>query len=308
MAEGKNTLGLFVGAGGMSLGLEQAGHRVIAGVDVWDDALDTYRHNHASVGLQADMHSMEPADLPIFPNQVELIAGGPPCKGFSLAGKRDTDDDRNKLVKRFLDYVEYYEPDAVLMENVVGILSMDTGDGEEVTEYVHRRLSEMGFTSEHRVLDATDYGVPQKRSRVFFLGIRDGEPTFPEPTTPETKQSVSDVLDRDFTGLPNHTFTNHQESTIEKIADTEQGESVYDSYSEAWYRLEPDEPSITVKENHNAPFVHPWEDRVGTPRECAAIQTFPDDYEFKGSKSAVLKQIGNAVPPKLGRVVSETLK
>lgn len=301
-----NTLDLCVGTGGLSLGLEQAGHRVIAGVDVWDDALDTYRHNHASVGLQADMHDTEPSELPLSKNQVDLVAGGPPCKGFSLAGERDESDDRNRLVKRFLDYVDYFEPDKVLMENVVGILSMDTGDGQEVTEYIHSRLDKMGYYSAHRTLDATDYGVPQSRRRVFFIASTDRAVSFPRPTTEHSVQAVGPELDRDFTGLPNHNLTNHQQSTIDKMADLDYEESVYD-YGEAWKRLHPDKPSITIKENHGAPFVHPSEDRVGTPRECAAIQTFPDEYEFLGTKSSVLKQIGNAVPPALAKAVGQSL-
>lgn len=302
----KNCLDLCVGAGGISLGLEQAGHRVIAGVDVWDDALDTYRHNHASVGIQADIHDTEPSELQLSKNQVDLVAGGPPCKGFSLAGNRDESDDRNQLIKRFLDYVEYFEPDTVIMENVVGILSMNTGDGQDVTEYIHSRFEEMEYYSAHKTLDATDYGVPQSRRRVFFIASMTEIPTFPKPTTPNSTNAVGPVLDRDFTGLPNHNLTNHQQSTIDKMSPLDYEESVYD-YGEAWKRLHPDKPSITIKENHGAPFVHPSENRVGTPRECAAIQTFPDEYEFLGTKSSILKQIGNAVPPELAKAVGRSL-
>lgn len=299
-----DTLDLCVGAGGLSLGLEQAGHRVIAGVDVWDDALDTYRHNHASVGLKRDLHETGPSELPIAPQQVELIAGGPPCKGFSLAGERREDDDRNRLIERFIDFVAYFEPDEVVMENVTGILSMDTGDGEAVTDYVIRRFTDLDYEVGYRVLDATQFGVPQRRKRVFFRASND-ELTWPEPTCDDPK-TAGEALDRDFSNAPNHNFTNHQQSTIDKMSKLDYGESVYD-YDEAWQRLHPDEPSITIKENHGAPFVHPSEDRVGTPRECAALQSFPDDYEFLGSKSSVLKQIGNAVPPKLARAVGSSI-
>lgn len=303
----ENVLDLCCGAGGLSLGFKQAGYDVLAGVDVWGDALDTLRHNHASVGLSIDMHVTDPEELPVSPNQVDVVVGGPPCKGFSLAGERDESDERNRLVARFLDYVEYFDPEKVVMENVVGILSMDTGDGEEVTEYVHRRLETMGYYSQHQVLDATDFGIAQTRRRVFFIGLQNSEPVFPEGNESQTP-AVEDVLTRDFSGTSNHTFTNHRDTTIEKMAATNQGESVYDSYTEAWYRLVPDEPAPTIKENHNAPFVHPFEDRVGTPRECAAIQTFPDSYTFIGAKSSVLKQIGNAVPPELAMHVAKTIR
>lgn len=302
-----NTLDLCVGAGGLSLGLERAGHRVVAGVDVWGDALDTYRHNHASVGLERDLHETAPAELPVSPNQIDLVAGGPPCKGFSIAGERDPDDDRNQLIKRFLDYVDYFEPDEVLMENVKGILSMNTDKEEPVTNYITARLRQSGYDTEYKTLNATDYGVPQSRERVFFRGSKVGSPTFPQPVTATHKMRVGDLLDTDFDGFPNHNYTNHQQSTIDKMHKLDYEESVYD-YGEAWKRLHPDKPSITIKENHGAPFVHPYQDRVGTPRECAAIQSFPHNYEFLGSKSSVLKQIGNAVPVKLAQAVGESIR
>lgn len=302
-----NVIDVASGAGGLSLGFEQAGHRVIAGIDVWDDAITTYRHNHPSIGLEVDIHETTADELPIAPEQVDAVIGGPPCKGFSLSGKRNEDDERNELIARFLDYVAYFDPDVVVLENVVGILSMGTGNDENVMAYIHRRLDQLGYQSDHQTLDGTDYGIPQQRQRVFVIGQKESDPTFPTPTTPDETQPVGPVFETDLSDAPNHTFTNHQQSTIEKMADTAQGESVYDSYAEAWYRLVPDEPSITIKENHNAPFVHPFEDRVGTPRECAEIQTFPTDYPFYGSKSSVLKQIGNAVPPQLAYHVASEL-
>jgi len=305
----ENVLDLCAGAGGLSHGFEQAGYRVLAGVDVWDDALETYRLNHPSVGLEVDMHSTEPSELPVAKEQVDVVIGGPPCKGFSLAGERKEDDERNQLVARFLDYVEYFEPETVVMENVVGILSMElSGYDGSVTDYIHSRLRSMGFETDHQTLDATDYGIAQTRRRVFFIGTRGRFPSYPQPTTQDEVQAVSSVLEQDFSGSPNHTFTNHQQSTIDKMAAIDYEESVYDSYKEAWRRLHPDKPAPTIKENHNAPFVHYSEDRVGTPRECAAIQSFPNEYEFVGTKSSVLKQIGNAVPPALAKEIAKGLR
>jgi len=304
----ENVLDLYCGAGGLSHGFEQAGYRVLAGLDVWEDALETYRLNHPSIGLNVDMHEVPPSDIPVSKEQVDVVIGGPPCKGFSLAGERDSDDERNQLVARFLDYVEYFEPDTVVMENVVGILSMDlTGYDGAVTDYIHNRLRGMGFETDHQTLDATNYGIAQTRRRVFFIGTRGRFPKYPKPTTPDKTQDVASVLEQDFSQSPNHTFTNHQQSTIDKMAAIDYEESVYDSYKEAWRRLHPLKPAPTIKENHNAPFVHYAEDRVGTPRECAAIQTFPNSYEFIGTKSSVLKQIGNAVPPKLAKEVAKRL-
>jgi len=304
----ENVLDLYCGAGGLSHGFKQAGYRVMAGLDVWEDALETFRLNHPSVGLEVDMHAVSPEDIPVLKEQVDVVIGGPPCKGFSLAGKRDSSDERNQLVKRFLDYVEYFEPETVVMENVVGILSMDLpGYDGAVTDYIHSRLRSMGFKTDHQTLDATDYGIAQTRRRVFFIGTRGHFPPYPKPTTPDSVQAVSSVLEQDFTSFPNHTFTNHQQSTIDKMSAIDYEESVYDSYKEAWRRLHPMKPAPTIKENHNEPFVHYSEDRVGTPRECAAIQSFPNEYEFIGAKSSVLKQIGNAVPPALAEAVAKEL-
>lgn len=300
-----NVLDLFAGAGGMSLGLEKSGHNIITGVDVWDDALKTYRYNNPSVGIKKDLHKQNPESIPVSKNQVEVVAGGPPCKGFSLSGDRNENDKRNKLIKRFIEYVDYYEPNEVIMENVTGILSMDTDNGESVVEYIHRNFEDLGYNSENKTLAADNFGVYQSRKRVFFRASK-SEIEWPDKITKPSDLPVREILDQKFEKFENHNITNHKKSTIEKMAKLDYCESVYD-YGEAWKRLNPNKPSITIKENHGAPFVHPYKNRVGTPRECAAIQSFPNEYKFIGTKSSVLKQIGNAVPPKLSEAVGKTL-
>lgn len=300
------TLDLYSGAGGLSLGFSQGIFNILAGVDVWDDAVETFRHNHQSVGLEYDMADKGPENLPVSKNQIDVVIGGPPCKGFSLAGGRNPDDERNQLVSRFLDYVEYFDPEVAVMENVVGILSMEDGN---VVDYIHNQYSNMGYSSEHRKLQSEEFGIPQRRHRVFFIAHKNGKPSFPTPDsdTVPVRKALNDVNKNH----PDHQITNHSDDMISRISEVEHGESLYDNYTEAWKRLEPTKPAPTIKENHGAPFIHHEEDRVGTPRECARIQTFPSWFEFKGSKSSKLKQIGNAVPPELGkyiaRSVSETL-
>lgn len=307
-----NVLDLYCGAGGLSHGFDKyQEYNVLAGIDVWEDALKTYRYNHASVGLQMDLSSDEPNQVPVSPNQVDMVVGGPPCKGFSLAGERDVEDERNQLVASFIDYVEHFEPDIAVMENVVGILSMDLSGYEEgnVVDYVYERYEEAGYNIEYKKLHANNFGIPQTRSRVFFIAVKEdfGEPVFPEETTPNDTQKVKSTLDQDFSKFKNHDKTNHSEDMVERLSKVDYEDSLYDKYSEAWKRIHPEKPAPTIKENHGAPFVHPFENRVGTPRECAAIQTFPNDYIFKGSKSSTLKQIGNAVPPELGSHVAKKL-
>lgn len=308
----QNVVDLFCGAGGLSYGFEQSkDYKTVIGVDAWEDALNTYRYNNPTVGLQMDIASEDPSKVPVNPRQVDVVIGGPPCKGFSLAGQREKDDERNQLVKSFIDYVEYFNPKVAVMENVVGILSMSLPgyDDGDVIDYIYERYDNAGYNIDHKKLRADNYGVPQTRSRVFFIAVNEeiGQPSYPKETTPETKQKCKTVLDQEFDMYENHNRTNHSDDMVNRISEVEFGDSLYDNYSEAWKRIHPEEPAPTIKENHGAPFIHPFKDRVGTPRECAAIQSFPNDYIFKGSKSSCLKQIGNAVPPKLSKEVANEI-
>ncbi|SEH68864.1 DNA (cytosine-5)-methyltransferase 1 [Halopenitus malekzadehii] len=317
-------LDLFCGGGGLSEGFLQAGYDVVAGVDVSEDFLATYEHNHEdALAIRTDLASVEPADFfathPIDPDAIDVVIGGPPCKGFSIAGHRDPDDERNSLVGSFIDYVEYVQPAVFVMENVPGITSMEDGD---TLRSILAGFADAGYEKTHyETLNAADYGVPQTRRRVIFVGRRDGErPTFPDRTHGPAEQAtltgdrrppyvtVADaILDRDLEDLPNTDTTDHSADIVDRIADVEPGDSLYESYGDSWRRLEPDEPAFTIKENHNAPFIHPEEDRVGTVRECAVLQSFPDDYVFKGAKSTQLKVVGNAVPPGLANAIAEAI-
>ena len=321
-------LDLFCGGGGLSEGFLQAGYDVVAGVDVNEDFLATYEHNHEdALAIQADLSTVGPEEFfeeyPVDPEEIDVVIGGPPCKGFSIAGHRDPDDERNYLVGNFIDFVEYVGPAAFVMENVPGIKSMEDGD---TLRAILEGFERAGYEKPaYETLNAADYGVPQKRRRVIFQGRRDGSiPTYPERTHGPSKQATltgkrlepyvtvaEALLERDgenpIDDLPNHEKTDHSAEMVERIAEVDPGESLYESYGDSWRRLPRDEPSITVKENHNAPFVHPEEDRVGTVRECAILQSFPDDYVFQGPKSTQLKVVGNAVPPGLSRAIAEAL-
>lgn len=317
-------LDLFCGGGGLSEGFLQAGYDVVAGVDANELFLKTFEANHEdSLAIQADLANIDPPGFfdehPIDPDDIDVIIGGPPCKGFSIAGHRDPDDERNYLVGSFIDFVEFVQPDAFVMENVTGIKSMEGGDTLRSIIEGFRRAGYEG--TRHETLNAADYGVPQERRRVIFVGLRDDRnPTFPDRTHGPSKQqtlggdelkpyvTVEDaILNRDLEELPNHKKTNHSDDMVERISEVEEGDSLYESFGDSWRRLERDKPAITIKENHNAPFIHPDENRVGTVRECAILQSFPDDYVFKGPKSQQLKVVGNAVPPLLARAIAEAL-
>lgn len=189
----KQVLDLFAGAGGMSLGFSNGGFDVIAGVDVDDKALETYDRNHDAEAINCDLATVDPQEFAneydIHKGDIDGVVGGPSCQGFSVANHdRDPDDPRNNLVFRFAKYVGYYQPDFFVMENVTGLKSIDDG---ETLELLIEDFEDRGYDVEWSVLNAADYGVPQKRKRVFVIGVHedvDGEPTFPEPTHAPKKE------------------------------------------------------------------------------------------------------------------------
>ncbi len=367
-------LDLFAGAGGLSLGFEQAGFRVVAAVEFWEPASKTYARNHPHVQLfQEDIrddavkrkiqaiHQKSP---------IEVVIGGPPCQGYSNAGNRDPLDPRGRLYLEFYEVIAALQPKAFIMENVKGLASMKALppdlsrkeaeamqkqlaairrykdlnrygaqralDPEEQAEHdaiasrlpktqsaIKQRLvpllpailaiaEQAGYVVSWQILNAKHFGSPQARERVFIAGIRKdiGRAfAFPEPS--DSVKTVRDAL-HDLEGktpdyLPNHDFTRHAPAFVKRLHATAPGENVYEHYTDGWWRLLPDKPARTVKENHGGVFVHYSEDRVLTPRELARLQDFPDDYVFEGPKGMVLKQIGNAVPVNMSKAIAVKL-
>ncbi len=191
---------------------------------------------------------------------------------------------------------------------------------ENVTDQIIRSFNNIGYRAEFKLLNAADFGVPQKRERVIFIGVRtDLEIKFPKPTHTNADESVEglsrwrtvreaidDLKSLGEKGDWNHIFTKHGREFLEKLSNTPVGKGVF-GFSDAFHRNLPDTPSRTVKENHGGVFVHYELDRVMTPRELARLQSFPDDFIFEGSKSQILVQIGNAVPPGLGEAVGRAV-
>ncbi|WP_175542112.1 DNA cytosine methyltransferase [Natrinema hispanicum] len=184
---GKPTcIDLFAGAGGFSLGFQEAGFDLLAAADKSEAALESYEHNLENVttaGVYLD--KISPQELServnVEPEEVDVVIGGPPCKGFSTAGKMDPDDPRNSLVANYINIVEYFDPDAVVMENVTGILHMADG---EYKKRIIRAFRDAGYNIEDHppTLRAAHYGVPQLRDRVFFLASKEGVIEPPSPT------------------------------------------------------------------------------------------------------------------------------
>tara|TARA_B110000858_G_scaffold98395_1_gene113143 strand:- start:2713 stop:3894 length:1182 start_codon:yes stop_codon:yes gene_type:complete len=193
----------------------------------------------------------------------------------------------------------------------------------KVTDIITTTFENMGYNVQMKLLNSANYGVPQKRERVIFVGvINDITEKFEYPLSTHNKEgidgklkwiSVKEAIDdlkdlpEDFENLQ-QIYTKHTPKFIQKIENTEIGSSVLKKYSEAFYRCYPDRPSNTVKENHGGVFVHYEKNRVMTPRELARLQSFPDDFVFKGTKSSMLIQLGNAVPCGLSNAIAKQVK
>lgn len=166
-------LDLFCGCGGLSKGFEEAGYDILAGVDFDRPALDTFRKNHKSAqGLQLDLSQQDAFDVidaHLSGRALDVIVGGPPCQGFSLTGTRNFDDKRNQLYLAVMELVRRHAPKAFLIENVPGMANLYNG---AVRDEIVRRFSEMGYNVSHKVVCAADYGVPQIRKRLVFVGLK----------------------------------------------------------------------------------------------------------------------------------------
>lgn len=342
MSKKINVLDLFSGCGGLSYGFEQAGFNVKFGIDNWADALKTYQHNHKdSKAIKADLGVKGAKELIDKNNikDIDFIIGGPPCQGFSIAGHRDINDERNLLYKSYLDFIEILEPSGFLLENVPNIMSMGKG---AVKENIIEDFTKIGYTVKTKILLASEYGVPQNRRRAFFVGFKNTDSyEFPKKTTDEfinTKDAISDLPDLDLEDgskypikiqsqyqeemrngtklLNNHQLTNHTPKTVRIISLVPDGGN-YKNLPEhlkgtrrvniAWTRLNSLKPSFTIDTGHRHHFHYKF-NRVPTVRESARIQSFPDDFVFLGSKTSQYKQVGNAVPPILARELAESIK
>jgi DNA (cytosine-5)-methyltransferase 1 len=295
---------LFAGAGGLDLGLIQAGHSVIWANDFDRDSCETYAKNIGNHIVFGDIEQIDASAIP----DCDVIVGGFPCQGFSLANMlRSPEDSRNKMYKHLHRIIRAKKPDYFLAENVRGILSL--GGGEVITKIV-KDFERLGYSVEHRVFNTADYGVPQSRIRVLIAGTHKGRNLvkfrFPKPTTSkQSRVSIGAALK----GIPE--------------PDTAEGlllkNHIYSKYKVTnrnftGHRLtNPDKPSPTILARGNGKggvcaIQHPLNHRRMSVRESALIQCFPLDFEFVGNMSSMYRQVGNAVPVRFARIVGETMK
>lgn len=315
-----NFIDLFSGAGGLTCGLVMAGLNPIASVEIMPQAVATYTRNfvkHKGFKEKTETNDIRKKEVKdklyksVEGKHIDVIVGGFPCQGFSLSGYRVVDDPRNSLYKEMKEIVDHLKPDFVVMENVEGLRSMLNGKVEEkiISDY-----KKIGYNINITVLNSADYYTPQIRHRVIFIGNRVGVKNYhPKPLIDEEHyvtvgHALKKYLDMSENKEINHIFTKTSPSMQKRLEELPVGKSLYSNYSDAWKKVDWNKPSCTVKENHGGVNIHPLKNRPMTPRELAALQSFPDDFIFEGSKKWQLVQIGNAVPCLLGKAIGLDLR
>lgn len=297
---------LFSGAGGLDLGIVQAGNEVVWANDIDEDAVSTYRANIGDYIVTDDIRRIDMDDIP----KCDVVVGGFPCQGFSVANlRRKVDDERNVLYRFFCEVVSCKKPKYFIAENVKGILSLGGG---EVIEAILDNFRSLGYHVELHKVNMADYGVPQMRQRVVIVGERDDifervQYRFPRQTHDKEgkiaawvtiRQAISHFPDPDQPNdVPNHVYSQYK--------------VVYRNFT-AHRQTNPDKPSPTILARGNGKggvcaIPHYNGKRRLSVRESAAVQTFPDDFVFSGSLTACYRQIGNAVPPMFARMLGEEL-
>lgn len=350
---------LFCGAGGLSEGFGQAGFHVLAGNDVDTYAGETFAATHPeAVFLPGPIQDVSASALlkaaGLKAGELDCLIGGPPCQAFSVYNhKRGMHDARSSLFREYLRIVKGLRPKWVVMENVTGITS--AGNGEAVREILEG-LSSLGYHVETNILRAEEYGVPQERRRILFIGNRTGTPIiWPKPTHGPgllpfvtIKDAIGDLpvlkngedpgplpyrtrsrceyqrdLRRGARRVYNHAAPRLGKINMERMKYIHQGGSWRDipvdllpegmkharrsDHTKRYGRLHPDGLSSTILTKcdlHWGAYIHPDQDRTLTVREAARLQSFPDSFHFSGPKTEQYVQVGNAVPPILGRCVA----
>ena len=302
---------LFAGAGGMSLGFEMAGFEVVTAVELVDIAADTHELNFPNCAVhRGDIANFIPSKV-LKEKKVRVVVGGPPCQGFSVAGKRDPNDPRNRLFREFVRVVDELRPDYFVMENVPGILTMKGG---KVKEAILEAFAEIGYPNVSiAILEAASLGVAQIRARAIFIGNRHGLPNpFPAPKlTPDgylpIEHAIGDLPAWERIPEINHEWTKHSKKFEERISNVPAGGSLYETFMDAYKRQYKGVPSMTIKENHGGTHIHPTLNRCISAREMARLQSFPDDFVFCGPMKKAMWQIGNAVAPLMAKAIAEAI-
>lgn len=346
-----NVVDLFSGAGGLSRGFMDAGFNVRLGIDFDDAALKTFKANHGDADImKLDLFNHDNLSFIIDYLEernisIDVLVGGPPCQGYSLAGPRDEHDERNTLYEAMVKLAKKTKPKVVVLENVPGLLRLFEG---KAADRIVADFEDLGYKMKKQILYAPEFGVPQIRKRVFFVGVLPELPEFQYPTPLLEKEyfitcedAIGDLpsLEEDMGSfeseylsqasteyqkimrdnssvLHNHVGTQHEKKTVDLISMVPEGKNFralpapYNTmfkYNEALTRYHSKKPSLTINTGHRSHFHYKW-NRIPTVRESARLQSFSDDFIFYGNKSQQYRQVGNAVPPLLGKAVALEIK
>ena len=318
-----NFIEVCAGGGGLSAGLIKAGFTPILLNDNNNDCCKTLKHNHPTANVVCG--SMDKIDYSEFVNKVDLLTGGVPCQSFSQAGlRKGLDDPRGNLMIKFNEILNLVKPKIFMIENVKGLLTHD--NGKTIDKIIETLNKNNFYTISYKCLDASKYDVPQKRERVFIVGVlKTISIPFEFPIESTTKKILKDVL----YNVPHSNGAKYNENKINLFKMIPQGgcwvnlpknlqeEYLGNSYKSGGgkrgilYRLSMEKPSLTLlctPSQKQTERCHPLEERPLTIREYARVQTFDDTYAFIGSLNSQYKQIGNAVPVELAKYMGESLK
>jgi DNA (cytosine-5)-methyltransferase 1 len=321
----------------MSLGFKSAGATVVAAFDNDPVCIDTYNKNLGPGGFVADVSSLDRAavlNLIGGHRRIDVIAGGPPCQGFSVQRRGDDTDIRNNLVLDYIRLAIEFGPKFFVMENVAGLLSVR---GRPYLKEMTLRAERAGYHLHIKKLNAADYGVPQLRKRVFIVGEQtaDGPScfSFPKPAveSPDeyktVRASIFDLINLSDADVPNHKADRLSPVNLRRIKSLKPGQgreslppeltlpchrnNATHRHLDTYGRMDWDKPASTITARFDSfsrgRFGHPVLDRTITLREGARLQTFPDYFIFTGSKVEVARQIGNAVPPLLAKALAQSI-
>lgn len=311
---------LFCGAGGLSLGFDTAGFENVFAVELNPDFAKTYERNFPTHHLMIeDVKNITDVKIEELTreHEVDVIIGGPPCQGFSIAGnigRSFIEDERNKLFKEFVRFVHFIKPKMFVMENVAAMATHLKGKTMKTIVEAFEKAGD-GYDVCWKVLNSVNYGVAQERRRTVIVGIRkDLHTSFQYPKMLEKVVTIKDAIgdlpplkSGEGCEIPNHIAMKHSSQMLEKMSYVKDGGDRYDIPEDIrpksgdirkYIRYNSQKPSVCVTGDMRKIF-HYEQNRALTARELARIQSFPDDFVFEGTSIQIQQQIGNAVPPKL---------
>ncbi len=321
-----NYIDLFSGAGGMSLGFDQAGFNNIFSIDIDPRFCETYKFNFPHHNLiQKDILKLSNEEIKsLIENKIiDVVIGGPPCQGFSMAGnigRKFIDDSRNQLFREFARVVEIVQPKCFVMENVARLFTHNKG---ETKKEIIDLFKKMNYNVDCKVVNTANFGIPQIRNRVLFIGNRISDKIIFPTKTVEKPISIKEAIDKfpklksgEISKIPNHNAMKHSEQMLEKMRFVTDGgnrneipEYIRPKSGDVrkYIRYKSTEPAVCVTGDMRKIF-HYSQNRALTVRELASLQTFPLDFIFKGSTISQQQQVGNSVPPILAKEIALTIK